>query len=73
MTIRIRVDTRQRCDQELNMADTDYTTDIKKYTSRDSVARERVAYLTNPQPHFETYGPKTRREFLSYLRLASGD
>jgi predicted TIM-barrel fold metal-dependent hydrolase len=45
--------------------------DIKKYTSRDSVARERVAYLENPQPHFETYGPKTRREFLQYLRLTS--
>jgi predicted TIM-barrel fold metal-dependent hydrolase len=46
--------------------------EVKKYTSRDSVARERMAYLENPQPHFETYGPKTRRAFLRYLRLTAG-
>ncbi len=46
--------------------------EIKKYTSRDSVARERTAYLENPQPHFETYGPKTRREFLQYLKVRLG-
>jgi hypothetical protein len=45
--------------------------DIKKYTARDRIARERSAYLENPQPHFNTYGPKTRREFLRYLRLTS--
>jgi uncharacterized protein len=33
--------------------------EVKKYTSKDSVARERSAYLQNPQPHFGTYGPKT--------------
>jgi len=43
--------------------------EVKKYTIRDSVSRERTAYLENPQPHFETYGPKTRREFLQYLKL----
>jgi len=43
--------------------------EVKKYTSRDSVAGERRAYLENPQPHFETYGPRTRREFLEYLTL----
>ena len=42
--------------------------DVKRYTSRDSVARERTAYLENPQPHFETYGPKTRRQFFQYLQ-----
>jgi len=31
---------------------------------RDSVAQKRVAYLEKPDPHFRTYGPKTRREFL---------
>jgi uncharacterized protein len=46
--------------------------DIKKYTSRDRIAHERSAYLENPEPHFETYGPKTRREFLQYLRLSAG-
>ena len=41
--------------------------DIKKYTARDRIARERNAYLENPEPHFRTYGPKTRREFLALL------
>ena len=39
--------------------------EVKKYTRHDSLARERSAYLENPQPHFLTYGPKTRREFLA--------
>jgi predicted TIM-barrel fold metal-dependent hydrolase len=46
--------------------------DIKKYTARDRIARARNAYLENPEPHFKTYGPKTRREFLQYLRLSAG-
>ena len=40
--------------------------EVKKYLSRDRVARERLAYLENPTPHFLTYGPKTRREFLKW-------
>jgi hypothetical protein len=40
--------------------------------NRDFISRERVAYLENPQPHFRTYGPKTRREFLNFLRLSGG-
>jgi len=39
-------------------------TDVKRYTLRDAVAQKRAAYLENPDPHFRTYGPKTRREFL---------
>ena len=46
--------------------------DIKKYSASDRIARERSAYLENPDPHFRTYGPKTRREFLQYLRLSAG-
>jgi len=41
--------------------------EVRKYTSRDSISRERLAYREHPEPHFLTYGPKTRREF---LRLA---
>jgi hypothetical protein len=37
--------------------------EVKKYTSRDAIARQRTAYLEKPEPHFRTYGPKTRREF----------
>ena len=43
--------------------------EVKKYTSGDSVAKERTAYLQDARPHFETYGPKTRRAFLEYLRV----
>jgi len=38
--------------------------EVKRHTARDSVARKRMAYLEKPDPHFRTYGPKTRREFL---------
>jgi predicted TIM-barrel fold metal-dependent hydrolase len=41
--------------------------EVKKYTRNDAIARERLAYLEHPEPHFETYGPKTRREFLALL------
>ncbi|MGH8691847.1 MAG: amidohydrolase family protein, partial [Burkholderiales bacterium] len=38
--------------------------EVKKYTSGDGVARDRASYLEDPRPHFLTYGPKTRSEFL---------
>ena len=38
--------------------------EVKKYSGHDRIARERQAYLEQPEPHFLTYGPKTRREFL---------
>jgi hypothetical protein len=38
--------------------------EVKKYISRDPIARARLSYQEQPQPHFLTYGPKTRREFL---------
>jgi predicted TIM-barrel fold metal-dependent hydrolase len=40
--------------------------EIKKVIAADRVSREKAAYLENPQPHFRTYGPKTRREFLLF-------
>jgi predicted TIM-barrel fold metal-dependent hydrolase len=40
--------------------------EVKKYTRRDSIARERTAYLENPEPTFRTYGPRTRRQFLAF-------
>lgn len=39
--------------------------EVKRYTGRDPIAQERLAYLEHPDPHFLTYGPKTRREFLN--------
>lgn len=46
--------------------------EVKKHTRTDSVARERIAYQEQPKPHFRTYGPKTRREFLNLLRWNGG-
>ena len=39
--------------------------EVKKYLARDRVSSERAAYLERPEPHFRTYGPKTRRAFLA--------
>ena len=44
--------------------------EVKKVISRDAVSAEREKYAERPDPHFRTYGPKTRREFLEFLRLA---
>jgi len=41
--------------------------EVKKYVNRDRIARERLACRERPEPHYRTYGPKTRREFLSLL------
>jgi predicted TIM-barrel fold metal-dependent hydrolase len=46
--------------------------DVRKYTRRDRIARERLAYNEHPDPHYLTYGPKTRREFLNLLGWNGG-
>lgn len=46
--------------------------EVKKHIRADSLARERQVYREQPQPHFRTYGPKTRREFLNLLRWSGG-
>jgi len=46
--------------------------EVKKYTQRDAIARERLAYREDAQPHFLTYGPKTRRQFLNLLGWNGG-
>jgi hypothetical protein len=45
---------------------------VKKHTRADAVARERIAYREHPEPHYLTYGPKTRREFLNLLHWNGG-
>jgi len=40
--------------------------EVKRFARRDRVAQERAAYREQPEPSFLTYGPKTRREFLSF-------
>jgi uncharacterized protein len=46
--------------------------EVKKYARRDRIAQERLAYREHPEPHFRTYGPKTRREFLNLLAWNGG-
>jgi hypothetical protein len=46
--------------------------EVRKRARRDRVAQERLAYRENPDPHYLTYGPKTRREFLNLLRWNGG-
>jgi predicted TIM-barrel fold metal-dependent hydrolase len=46
--------------------------EVKKHTRSDHVARERLAYREYPEPHYLTYGPKTRREFLNLLGWNGG-
>ena len=38
---------------------------LKKHIADDALARERLAYRERADPAFVTYGPKTRREFLT--------
>ncbi|EPC00392.1 hypothetical protein L861_14050 [Litchfieldella anticariensis FP35 = DSM 16096] len=42
--------------------------DVRLRTRDDRVAREQLAYREQPNPHFRTYGPKTKREFLNLKR-----
>ena len=45
---------------------------VRKYANADHIAQQRADYAERPQPHFQTYGPKTRREFLNLLRWNGG-
>jgi len=38
----------------------------------DRVQKSKLEYLNDPDPGFETYGPRTRREFIAFRRLAGG-
>jgi hypothetical protein len=40
--------------------------EVKKFAARDKVGRAKLAYQERPEPHFRTWGPKTRREFLRF-------
>lgn len=49
-----------------------FVTDLLPQFGVDRIAGERTAYRQAPNPHFRTYGPKTRREFLNLLRWNGG-
>jgi predicted TIM-barrel fold metal-dependent hydrolase len=42
--------------------------EIRRAQARDPVARARANYKNAPDPTFRTYGPRTRREMLGFLR-----
>jgi hypothetical protein len=42
--------------------------EAKKQIRKDEIERQRAEYQNNPQPSLATYGPRTRREFLNFLR-----
>jgi predicted TIM-barrel fold metal-dependent hydrolase len=42
---------------------------LMKKASLDGVGRAKAAYLEDPNPHFSTLGPRTKREFLDFWRF----
>jgi hypothetical protein len=46
--------------------------EVLKRARNDRVERRRAAYRERPDPHFLTFGPKTRREFLANLKARGG-
>jgi len=42
--------------------------EVAKFIQQDGIAQNKQNYLNNPTPHFNTYGPKTRREFLNLMQ-----
>ncbi len=47
--------------------------EIVERIRNDALFERRLIYRSAPDPHFLTYGPKTRREFLQLRRLHGGD
>lgn len=46
--------------------------EILRVTAKDTISTAKQNYLNDPTPHFRTYGPKTRREFLN-LKIWEGE
>ena len=46
--------------------------EILKRARNDDLQRRRAEYREDPDPHFRTFGPKTRREFLANLKARGG-
>ena len=46
--------------------------EVLRRADSDTIGQSRQAYRERPDPHFETYGPKTRREFFRLLELTGG-
>ena len=47
--------------------------EVVKRAAADPIARERQAYREHPDPHYLTFGPCNRREFLAFRKAAGGE
>lgn len=45
---------------------------IRKAIEKDAVEKLKLSYRNDPRPSYATYGPKTRREFFSFLERNGG-
>ena len=45
---------------------------MQRIAATDHIGVQKSVYQTQPDPHFATHGPKTRREFLELLRQHGG-
>lgn len=46
--------------------------EVARFIGKDHIARNKAEYQQAPQPHFRTYGPKTRRQFLNLMAWQQG-
>ena len=46
--------------------------EILERAGHDTITASRENYRNHPNPHFRTFGPRTRREFMDLLRLKGG-
>ncbi len=46
--------------------------EMQMRAASDKISRTRVAYTEHADPHFLTYGPKNRRQFLQLMALTNG-
>ncbi|WP_088330573.1 amidohydrolase family protein [Lacimicrobium sp. SS2-24] len=46
--------------------------EVQRFMGKDRIATSKAEYQQAPQPHFKTYGPKTRREFLNLMKWQQG-
>ncbi len=47
--------------------------ELRRFVSQDKVAQARLEYSERPNPSYETYGPRTRREFLNLRAWHQGE
>ncbi len=47
--------------------------EVLKRSGSDAIASAQADYLNNPDPHYLTRGPKTRRDFLRLLQMNGGN